>query len=492
MSLVLEIDHLLGVAFAAQSPASPLPDWPPQPDRIFSALVAAFAARGQRAEERAALEWLEAAPAPEIDASDGCARSAATVFTPPNDPQSGRIGDRSVMPALRRRQARRFPAFLPHDPCVRLIWRNSNADAQTLASLNALAADTPYVGHSASLTRCRFSLDATSAAGARPAERTIYRGRLVELESAFAAGRRPTPGEASRVAPGAAASQVPHRLFARRWLVLEHVSGEMPDLRGAALVARALREAIMSGYAKAGLSDAIPAIMSGHAADGAPLAGPHLAVVPLAFVGWPHADGRTLGFALVPPGEGDLLDDADFQKAVKAVAAWNDAEGRRELNLTANGFNLRFAVAREAGLRSLDPAPYLGPARRWASATPIVLDRHLKAKSGEALERELMELIAAACRNIGLPEPARIKLSGGGEGFAITAGKHSAVAGAPSAYPSGRAPRWTGWRLPKSLESRRLAHAVIAFGEPVSGPVLLGAGRFCGLGLCRAFDEERR
>lgn len=491
MSLVLEIDHLLGVAFAAQSPASPLPDWPPQPDRIFSALVAAFAARGQRAEERAALEWLEAAPAPEIAASDGFARSAATVFTPPNDPQTGRIGNRSVMPALRRRQPRRFPAFLPRDPCVRLVWRDTEADAQTLASLNALAADTPYVGHSASLTRCRFSLAAPPAADARRAERTIYRGRLAELESAFAAGRRPPPGDSSRAKAGHA-PETPHSLFSQRWLVFEHVGGEMPDLRGAALVAKALRETIMSGYAEIGLRDAIPAAVSGHAPDGAPFAAPHLAVAPLAFLGWPHADGRALGFALIPPGEGALLDDPDFQKAVKAVASWNETEGRRELALTANGFNLRFAIAREAGLRSLDPAPYLGPARRWESATPIVLDRHLKAKSSEAFERELMDLIAAACRNIGLPEPARIRLSDGGEGFAIAAGKHSAVAGAPSAYPSGRTPRWTGWRLPKSLESRRLSHAVIAFDEPVSGPVIIGAGRFCGLGLCRAFGEERR
>jgi CRISPR-associated protein Csb2 len=41
------------------------------------------------------------------------------------------------------------------------------------------------------------------------------------------------------------------------------------------------------------------------------------------------------------------------------------------------------------------------------------------------------------------------------------------------------------WRLPSSLASRFLTHAVIRFSEPVEGPVILGAGRFVGLGLCR-------
>ena len=56
MSLVLEIEYLSGISFAAIGPDSEIPDWPPQPDRIFSALVATWAARGQDSEEAAALE----------------------------------------------------------------------------------------------------------------------------------------------------------------------------------------------------------------------------------------------------------------------------------------------------------------------------------------------------------------------------------------------------------------------------------------------------
>jgi CRISPR-associated protein Csb2 len=145
-----------------------------------------------------------------------------------------------------------------------------------------------------------------------------------------------------------------------------------------------------------------------------------------------------------------------------------------------SGLKLIFATAGESPRRSLDPAPYvgearIGEARIWASCTPIVLDRHLKGTANEAREQEVGQLVRQACRNIGLPEPSR-----------VAAGKHSALEGSPSAYPSGRAPRWVRWRVPESLGSRQLIHAVIEFVEPVRGPVILGAGRFVGLGLFRA------
>jgi CRISPR-associated protein Csb2 len=479
MTLVLDIEHLLGVSFAAQTQASSVPDWPPQPDRVFSALVAAWSARGKRPDERRALEWLEAQPTPELAASGGFARTPATVFVPPNDPQTGRVGNRSVMPEFRRRQPRRFPAFRPHDPVVRLVWRDVDVDGEILTVLNALAADTAYVGHSSSLTRCHFRRDGVPARTALP-RRRIYKGRFAELERVYHAGDRPSSGADVRDAPRAEVGPA-KSIFDDRWLVLEHVGGEMPDLRAAGLVGKALRCALMSGYKRSGKEAAIPAVVSGHAADGSPASVSHVAIAPLAFLGSQFADGRVLGFALIPPSDGKLLDDEDLHSALRAVAAWKEDKGRRELKLSFDVCDLMLTPSGEGARRSLDPAPYVALAETWATCTPIVLDRHLKARGSEEREAEIAGLIRDACANIGLPAPMR-----------ISAGKHSAVQGAASAYPSGRAPRWTGWRLPKSLSSRQLAHAVIQFEEPVHGPVILGAGRFVGLGLCRALDPKRR
>ena len=75
--LILDIEWLLGVCFAARSPADATPDWPPQPDRIFSALVASWGARGSRADERAALAWLECQAPPDIAAVMHEPRSSA-------------------------------------------------------------------------------------------------------------------------------------------------------------------------------------------------------------------------------------------------------------------------------------------------------------------------------------------------------------------------------------------------------------------------------
>ena len=288
------------------------------------------------------------------------------------------------------------------------------------------------------------------------------------------------PAEPGRQRTGL--SRRPYRGAGQRLLgSLDHVGacrGRDADLRAAALVAKALHKCILAGYERAGLGHAIPGAISGHTTERAPAAEPHLGFVPMAFVGPPFADGAVYGFAMVLPRDLDLTTDTQFQSALQAVAPWNDETARRELRLDADGIHLVFAFAGQSPRRSLDPGPYVETAAVWASCTPIVLDRHLKQTGNEARQLEIEALLGRACANIGLPAPER-----------VIAAKHAALRGAPSAYPSGRSPAWAGWRLPPSLASRQLTHAVLQFPEPVQGPVILGAGRFVGLGLCRALDR---
>src|SRR5690606_26554042 len=119
--------------FVAIGPDSAEPDWPPQPDRVFSALVATWAARGKDPAEEEALRWLEQQnEVPAVIATDAIRRSTPVSVVPPNDPASGRSGDRTVMPAYRRRQPRRFPAARPHDRVVQLHWSGAEPDDRTL------------------------------------------------------------------------------------------------------------------------------------------------------------------------------------------------------------------------------------------------------------------------------------------------------------------------------------------------------------------------
>ena len=520
MILWLEVEYLSGVCFAAIGPDSQAPDWPPQPDRIFSALVATWAARGQARQEADALEWLEKLPIPRILASAAQPRTAPAVYVPPNDyttpngelnrlkwyrdylgkktspPEKG--GHKklwmqawNVMPDQRKRSGlkeRSFPASRPHDPVVRFFWEEAAPNETTLTMLQKLAADTAYVGHSASLTRCHFWVDQEKPDlhTSRLPKRRIYAGRFIELCRAFNSGRRPLAG--ANVPPVVEPVLERTNLFGRRWMILEHVAGDMPDLRACSLVAKSIRNTLLSGYRKNCRDKSIPEVVSGHTPDGSPTREHHLAIVPLPFVGFPYADGHVMGFALVPPHDNPILEDEDFRAALRLLSPLDEELERRVLTISTKSgmprdraFAVKLAPTFETPMnkRSINPALYTVPARTFATLSPIVLDRHLK-KKGEARQAEIAAQIAGACRNIGLPEPE-----------AVVADKHSAVEGAPSIEISGKSPAWMRWRLPASLASRQLTHAVIRFSEPVEGPVVLGAGRFMGLGLCRPLDGDK-
>jgi len=182
-----------------------------------------------------------------------------------------------------------------------------------------------------------------------------------------------------------------------------------------------------------------------------------------------------MGIALTLPraleADAARVEEAGLFQALARINIEGPAGPEFELRLPGGQV---WRVRREAlpEAKSLLPGRYVDTARVWASVTPIALDRHPKAV-GDAEAS-----IAAACERIGLPEPLR-----------VVASKHSAIRGAPSARPNAVAPEWTGWRLPASLTGRRLTHAVVEFNAPVSGPILLGAGRFVGLGLCLPLRE---
>ena len=480
MNLVLEIEFLTGVCRAARGPGGDDPDWPPQPDRVFSALTSAWGARGELSDERAALEWLEKQPPPVIWATGYSVRTAPDVFVPPNDLKASKALKTylKVLPDRRPRQPRRFPVARPDDPNVKLIWPVLPG-AGVLDALNALASCVGYVGHSASLARCRFQTRKAVKCKSQvmPARLQIYPGRLRELERAHRA-RPERP--AIRLGMPAFQEHASTPEVQAEWLILEVVEGDIPDIRASALVCRLLRHALMAGYRRTGLENAIPEIISGHAPDGRPTRNPHLAVAPMAFVGSPHADARVFGFALIPPRGESLLRIDGFRDAFEAVATYRAADQRRLLSLDGSPLRgpLTLAPAPNGGggKRSLLPDSYLVESQCWASVTPIVLDRHLKRKD----DTEVRELIARACENAGLPRPDCNR---------IRVGKYSAVEGAPAACPLAGEPPWTRWKLPKSLESRQLVQAVIDFEQRVSGPVLIGAGRFTGLGLCRRVDQ---
>jgi len=473
--LTLDVEFLLGVCFASRSPSDTAPDWPPQLDRVFSALVNTWAVRGLVPAEKDALEWLEQQDPPTVRASYAAKRQVSTVFVPPNDARPTQL---SMLPIRRKRQERRFPAAIPAESTISYTWHDASLNASMLKSLQALACDTSYVGHSSSLVRCQFreSPQEPRIVGAATTRLRIYPGRLAELQRAYAEGRRPSPGEPTRRSQSVRESAT-LSVFGDEWFVFADAGGHCPDLRGAAIVGRAMRAAVMSGFE----GRPVPEAISGHAEDGRPSGAPHMAILPLANVGWEWSDGRLMGLAICLPRAASAAEKHGVLAALASIIRARGSEEHAEITLDLPGAGKwRLALQMEPSASSLKPSRYLSAATTWATATPVALDRHPKEKGADALQAEIASIVADSCSRIGLPRP---KL--------VVPNRHSAFRGSESSIPSRESPRWIRWGLPKALQGRPLIHATLVFQQPVSGPIVLGAGRFVGLGLCLPLDNRR-
>lgn len=477
--LVLEIEWLTGVARLASDPSDPEPDWPPQPDRIFSALVASWGAMGEPADGRAALGWLEKQAPPRLwCAAPVSSRAMVDVYVPVNDPKNI-----DLLPTRRARQKRGFQdCVLAADASHQVLVWDTDPDGAIHAALERLTLHTSYLGHSASLARLRFTVVAEAPVHEGLTEASVrsapHEGRLAQLEELY---KRHSEGDArSRPRPAPVrvrtlkAPQQSQSVFSPDWYVIAHAGGDRPDLLAATAIARRMRDALLAAY-----PDPAPAWLSGHEANGDPARDPHMAIVPMAFVGSEHANGRLMGLGiLLPRAVRDGWDDSSPQvwkdrRAFEGVIAnLSNQEGTIQLKLGAAGV-WQLTPERDrsnASKASLRPRRYCAPSRVWSTVTPIALDRHLKSNDWR---KEAVDLVKSACTNIGLPKPEK-----------VVCFKNSAVRGAPSAWPSSGAPNRPDWARPGFLKGRKLVHARMVFAEPVEGPVILGAGRFAGLGLC--------
>ncbi len=482
--LTLEVELLTSVYRAGTRDGSAA-EWPPHPERVFSALVQAWGDGGRNADEQQALEWLETLPPPEIEATDDDdlgERTAPTVYVPPNDTPGDKL---EVLPERRKRQARTFRALAPTEPLLRFRWQVEPSPRQKSA-LDSLAHRVASLGHSASLVRFHFGDTASDLDSSRTwvpdpegmvSLRAPYPGRLADLERWFHAEQRPhtrytvSYRPPSRAAPSSTAVE---SVFGgpNNWFVFEDAGGFRPDLSGIAHVSRRLRDALMSVSRQP-----VAEIISGHGPDGNPSTRPHLAIVPLANVGWEWSTGELLGVAVVLPRS---VEPDERRIVVEALAKLvrfrgDGAEAILQISRQHQWVLERVAAPSRA---SLMPGRWCQQARTWASATPVILDRF--PDRDDPIEEA--QIVAAACRNIGLPEPLEIEIH-----------KHSTLKGAPPAYgrrhARGRAADWSFPRGSK-LADRLRCHIVLRFGEMVRGPVLLGAGRFHGFGLCLPIDPE--
>lgn len=216
------------------------------------------------------------------------------------------------------------------------------------------------------------------------------------------------------------------------------------------------------------LSPEAQSLLTGHAQNKAPLQSAHVAFFPLGFVGHSHATGHLSGIALGLPN--DLIMSPEVRRDVLRAA------GRiRELKLGRLGVWKVESSTFVRPLETLRPATwtaYPKGATHWSTVTPIAYDHHPKAKDKAEYLTEAAGIIRTNCERIGLPFPREVIIT-----------PVSAHLGTPPTHAFPRLRRKDG-------SERRHTHAILIFDEPVVGPILLGAGRYRGYGLCRPMEVQ--
>jgi len=487
MALTTGMRFLTGYYAAARSPKENQPEWPPHPARVFMALAAAFFDGGGQKDERAALEWLAEQGAPAIRAGDldpWAVRPAVTAYVPANDRQAmTKAGMIEAIPGVKRHRSERlFPRkFIglddQTDGRVYLHWPAAEA-RDHLAPLEQLCARVARVGHSTSLVQMWVEREWNGQPDLVPTDHDVdvrlrvvrQPGMLRRLQEWFDAGLRPTINtwqgyrQASAAAPSALLGPLDPRLEMLR-LRPQASSLRYLDSATTLRLTAALHRALLKA-----VDDPVPESVSGHQADGAPTLLPHVAILAVPSVGSPHSDGHLMGVALALPRD---MAAADAMKLAAGLAQIEEA------GLTLGELGLwrleRDVEDRERGamLRPDTWTAWDQGATTWATVTPFVFDQHPKAKERGAYGQEAAELVRKACQRAGLPQPV-----------AVSVGAVSAHQGVPHTRQFPRLGRKDG-----SL--RRHLHVTIQFAEPVIGPVVVGAGRFRGYGLCKPLWDRR-
>ena len=413
--------------------------------------------------------------------------------------QTSRIGPTSpssaeqMFPESRRKQERHFPSMTlglqeatsTSAPRVTYIW-NHALPSDTSQVLDKLLSRLTRLGHSSSLVSCRVVTEEAPDAGLVPSRfgaatlRNVRRGQVAELERRHAQHRGIKPralpftdvryqnADDVRDQDERGSTGCPNT--AGNWIVFEFAndSRAFPSYRTVE-VATALRAAIFSHAA-----DPIPEGLSGHGPDGRPSADPHVAFLPLPYVGSPRGDGRLLGIAVSVP---DAIDEAARRSLFRAVGAW---EGQTK-NAPKLVFGRRGEIVMKRllghGLWTLRREEWCGPSRRWVSVTPIALPRHpgrLRGGTGAARVKAWKATEVAlrtTTSHVGLPEPLETQSS-----------LNPFLTGA---RPTHQFPPFHQLGRHDKPVRRQLVHAALTFEHPVRGPLVLGAGRFLGLGLMR-------
>ena len=502
--LVLRVEYLTGVCIATRhnDPTRSTAEWPPHPDRLYSALVAAAGSEPSASAARPdaakpVLQWLLKQGPPWLHVSHAYHRTTPAVPMPSN-PHEGEIwqktdknnpGSFTLLPVHRVKAMLPVPAVVPEEPVVYFLWPDAelNGYGETLRSICDCVT---YLGRSRSLVRVSVEDWAPTATYVPdpagdvqlrvPAQdRLSY---LIDKHEREGGKPEPSPLRRYRRVDGSTPRSVGHRSMFNRFWIFRPASGDpVLPVETALNATRALRRSVLMQIHNVTCgctrwkeivppcrkaSDCyatIPGVLSGYATDCTPLDTPHLAFVSLPFVHpvQRHADGVIKGLAVLIPKDldGDTAVLTMLAEALEQVAA-------NGVPIPGVGrWRLEEVPVDAPSLVTLDRKTWIGPSRTWTTAIPMVFGHFPKSsKGGEA------GVVLDSLRLAGMDASSVSE---------IALDRHALLHGA--------APSWCFKTRREQVQEveprRRIRHVTLRFDRPVSGPLTIGALRYFGMGL---------
>jgi CRISPR-associated protein Csb2 len=471
------------------------PEWPPAPARVYQALVAGVA-RGRALPASAvhALEWLEALPPPVIAAPQRTPGQAVALFVPNNDADA--LTDPRDVSGIRTAKLVQPSLFAANQPLL-YVW-SLESGGEHAATIVDAANDLYQLGRGIDMAWAvaevldDAALDACLAAhrgiihrpepgvrGTRmlacPAAGSL--GSLVQRHQAIKL-RTEGVGKKMRVLftnpPKPRFASVSYER-ARRLAVYELRDRDAPKpwpwaLGRSVKLVETLRDAAANKL-QAGLggdADLVERSLVGRAADGSgavPVT-QRIRIIPLPSIGSVHAD-RAIRRVLVDVPSGAPLPAADVEWAFSGLARVDSLTG--ELS--------PWVLAQSEGDDML--RYYVGPSRRWRSVTAVALPESAQRRRIDPARRQ----------QEAKPASERIAEEGRAVAAVRAALRHAGVGATVVSVRVQREPfEAKGARAEVFAESTRFAkerlwHVELEFDRDVEGPLVIGDGRFVGLGV---------
>ncbi len=197
--------------------------------------------------------------------------------------------------------------------------------------------------------------------------------------------------------------------------------------------------------------------VAGHVTDKRGDTPPRFSYLPLPTIGHEHADGMIRRVAIAEPYGGDGS-HAGWARQRLCNQTLQDEDG--------NERGVLLDLWRNSSKAMLER--YVGEGKIWSSVTPVILPGFDDGKQLKS-EKLLLQAIEQSGLEVGMVTDLAIR----------------------------KAPFWVGsqhpqqYRRPHYLKHLPAWHARLNFQKPISGPIALGAGRHCGLGVFARMDDLR-